>query len=43
VGLPVIATSVGGLAELADLPGRVQLVPPEDPAALAAALATALR
>jgi teichuronic acid biosynthesis glycosyltransferase TuaC len=43
VGLPVIATSVGGLAELADLPGRVQLVPPEDPAALAAALATALQ
>ena len=41
-GLPVIATTVGGLPEAfgatADGTGPGQLVPPEDPAALAAAL-----
>jgi glycosyltransferase involved in cell wall biosynthesis len=41
-GLPVIATAVGGLPEAfgltADGPGPGQLIPPGDPAALAAAL-----
>jgi glycosyltransferase involved in cell wall biosynthesis len=40
-GVPVIASAVGGLRELADLPG-VTLVPPDDPRALAAAIDRAL-
>ena len=36
-GVPVVASAVGGLRELRDLPG-VQLVPPDDPRALAAAI-----
>jgi glycosyltransferase involved in cell wall biosynthesis len=39
VGLPVVASATGGLA---DLGPRAVLVPPEDPAALARALAAAL-
>jgi hypothetical protein len=41
VGLPVVACAVGGLAELES--GGVQLVPPEDPPALAAAISATLR
>jgi glycosyltransferase involved in cell wall biosynthesis len=39
-GLPVVATETGGLAELpfAFAPPRLRLVPPDDPAALAACL-----
>jgi glycosyltransferase involved in cell wall biosynthesis len=40
-GLPFVASAVGGVPELADGPESV-LVPPEDPGALAAAIATAL-
>ena len=38
-GLPVIATAVGGVPHVA-VPGTAQLVPPEDPAALADAMAS---
>jgi glycosyltransferase involved in cell wall biosynthesis len=38
-GLPIVATTAGGLRELA---GPVALVPPDDPAALAQALARIL-
>jgi sugar transferase (PEP-CTERM/EpsH1 system associated) len=37
-GLPVVATDVGGNAELVDVPATGLIVPPGDPAALAAAL-----
>jgi len=41
-GTPIVATRVGGNAEIADEPWD-QLVPPEDPAALAAAIEATLR
>jgi glycosyltransferase involved in cell wall biosynthesis len=37
-GLPVLASATGGLAELPYGPPRLRLVPPGDPAALAACL-----
>lgn len=37
-GVPLVATAVGGVPELVG-PGEARLVPPEDPAALASALA----
>ncbi len=40
-GVPVVATAVGGIPELAP-PGTAVLVPPRDPAALAAAIAALL-
>jgi glycosyltransferase involved in cell wall biosynthesis len=40
VGLPVIATAVGGLTELRDR--SLTLIPPGDPAALARAIAAFL-
>ncbi|GEJ56262.1 hypothetical protein AMYX_10030 [Anaeromyxobacter diazotrophicus] len=42
-GLPVVATRVGGSAEVLADGGAGRLVPPEDPPALAAALAEALQ
>jgi glycosyltransferase involved in cell wall biosynthesis len=39
-GLPVVVTSVGGLVEAAEGYGGASLVPPADPVALAAAMAT---
>ena len=41
-GRPVVATRVGGLPEVVDDDGNGLLVPPEDPAALTAALLTVL-
>jgi glycosyltransferase involved in cell wall biosynthesis len=38
-GLPVLASASGGLPELAAAGHRVNLIPPDSPAALAAALA----
>ncbi len=43
VGLPVVATSVGGVPEMLDGGRLGLLVPPEDPAALAASLARVLQ
>jgi glycosyltransferase involved in cell wall biosynthesis len=40
-GVPVVASAVGGLQSLGALPG-VNLVPPDDPRALAAAIERAL-
>jgi glycosyltransferase involved in cell wall biosynthesis len=37
-GLPVVSTNVGGVAELVEDPATGALVPPSDPAALAAAM-----
>jgi glycosyltransferase involved in cell wall biosynthesis len=37
-GLPVVATSIGGIPELCHGAGRVRLVPPGDPASLSLAL-----
>jgi glycosyltransferase involved in cell wall biosynthesis len=42
VGAPVVATTVGGTAELIDDGVHGLLVPPHDPEALAAALSAAL-
>jgi glycosyltransferase involved in cell wall biosynthesis len=42
VGVPVVATAVGGTAELIDNQVHGLLVPPHNPAALAAAIAVAL-
>ena len=42
-GLPVVASSVGGIPELCQDDGRVRLVPARDPAALADALIDVLR
>ena len=39
LGVPVIASATGGLSELPDAAPRLRLVPADDPAALAAALA----
>lgn len=43
VGLPVVATAVGGVPEMLDQGRLGLLVPPEDPAALAAALLRVLQ
>ncbi len=43
VGLPVIATSVGGNSEIVDAPRTGQLVPPGDAAGLAAAMVAMCR
>ena len=43
VGLPCVATAVGGVAELIEHGRNGSVVPPRDPAALAAALAGLLR
>ena len=43
LGRPLVATRVGGFAEVVEQHGAGLVVPPEDPAALAAALIEVLR